>query len=327
MAETSPGNIKIEALNQVGLIVKDIERTVRAYWNILGIGPHVMVTIEPVEGYAMTYRGKPAAYKFKASFCRVGGVELELIQSIEGPTIYRDYLTTHGEGANHIQSLAKSVAEVERNIEIMSGKGFQLLMGGRYENEIAFAYIDSSRDLKTIWEIVKMPDEPSGVPVIFPSSDQEVSPAKVKVTAINGIGLVVKDLEKVVENYLKILGIGPWEISEASSPELHHVTYHGKAVAPEWKVGIATSGAMQLELIQPISGENIYSDFIEKHGEGIHHIQFLVDDIRETNRMMEEAGYPILMAGGYHDGGFAYYDTSEPLKIVWEAYQPPKGRL
>ncbi len=323
MAKTNSSKIKIEALNQVGLIVKDIEKTVKAYWDILGIGPHVIVTVEPVEGYAMTYGGRPAAYKFKASFCQVGAIELELIQSLEGRTLYDDHLRAHGEGANHLQSLAKSVEEVDRNVQILSGSGFPILMGGRYENEIAFAYADTVRDLKTIWEIVKMPAEPSVVPVIYPSSDQETSQARIKVKAINRIGLVVKDLEKVMESYRKILGIGPWEISELSSPELHDVTYQGKAVTPAWKTGVARSGPMELELIQPISGENIYSDFIEKQGEGIHHIQFLVDDLEETNRIMEEDGYNILMAGEHLDGGFAYYDTVAPLKIIWKACRFP----
>ena len=324
MAETSHAEIKIGALNQVGLIVKDIEKTVKDYWNILGIGPHLIVTVEPVDGYTMTYRGKAARYKFKASFCRVGAVELELIESIEGSTIYKDYLKKYGEGANHVQSLAKSVKEVDRNIEIMSMNGFPLLMGGRYGNEIAFAYIDTVSALKTIWETVKMPDEPSGVPVIYPSSDQKVSPAKVKVKAINRIGIVVLDVEKVKESYQKILGISPWDILELSSPELHDVTYRSKVVNPRWKIASATAGPVQLELIQPISGKNIYADFLDNNGEGIHHIQFMVDDIEETNRIMKEEGFPVLMGGEYHGERFAYYDTLGPLKVIWKAVQAPK---
>jgi catechol 2,3-dioxygenase-like lactoylglutathione lyase family enzyme len=324
MTDSNHSIIEITGLNQVGLIVRDIEKTVKDYWKILGIGPHIIVTVEPVEGYEMNYRGKPAGYKFKASFCRVGSVELELLQSIEGQTVYDDYLSEHGEGANHLQSLSKSVEEVDRQIEIMSGNGFSPLMGGRHGNDVSFVYIDTLSALKTVWESVKMPDNPSGVPTIYPSNPSEVSPAKIKVKAISRIGIVVKNLEEVADNYRNILGIGPWDISELGSPVLHDVKYHGRLVYPEWKIGLAGAGPVRLELIQPVSGENIYSDFMSRHGEGIHHIQFLVDDIDETSRIMEAEGFPVLMGGGCLDGGFAYYDTSGPLKVIWEAVQLPR---
>lgn len=327
MAETSEAKIKIPALNQVGLIVRDIEKTIKDYWNIFGIGPHVIVTVEPVEGYVMNYRGNPARFRFKASFCRVGPLELELIQSIEGPNIYEDHLIEHGEGANHLQSLAQSAEEVDRQVEVLSGNGFPLMMGGHFGSEVSFAYIDTFSALKTIWETVKMPDNPSGVPEIYPSSPSEASPARIRLKAISRIGIVVENMEKVIENYRAILGIGPWDICEMTPPVLHDVTYRGKAVNPGWKAGFANGGPVQLELIQPVSGENIFSDFIHEHGEGIHHIQFMVDDIKETNRIMEAEGYPVLMGGGILDGGFAYYDTSGPLKVIWEAMQLPEATI
>jgi len=322
---TEKESSKITSLNQVGIMVRDIEQTVKDYWNILGIGPHVIVTVEPVEGYEMTYRGKPAGYKFKASFCMVGSVELELVQSVEGQTIYEDYLNEHGEGANHIQSLVKSVEELDEKVGIMTSKGFPSLMSGRYGSEVGFVYVDTVSALKTIWEVVKMPDNPAGVPVIYPSDASMTSPAKVKVQAISRVGLVVRNLEIVIEKYREILGIGPWGIHEFSWPALHDVTYRGKAVNPRWRTGFVKAGNMELELIQPVSGENIYSDFLDEHGEGIHHIQFIVDDIEKTNRIMESEGFSVLMGGGILNGGFAYYDTKGPLKVIWEAVQPPKG--
>lgn len=45
-------------------------------------------------------------------------------------------------------------------------------------------------------------------PIRYPVTGQE-SPAKVKVSAINQVALVVKDLQKSVEDYWNIFGIGP----------------------------------------------------------------------------------------------------------------------
>jgi catechol 2,3-dioxygenase-like lactoylglutathione lyase family enzyme len=325
MAQTSPAKIKITALHQVGLPVKDLKKTMKDYWNILGIGPHVILTIEAPHAYALTYGGKPANYKFKASFAQVGPVEFEMMQSIEGHTIYDDFIKERGEGANHLQYWVDSVEEMDKHVEIMAKQGYPLLMGGRFGSNGGYAYIDTVSALKTIWEPVKMPDEPYGGPAAnYPSNESEVSPAKIRVKAITQIGIVVKNLEKVMGNYWNILGIGPWDVLECVPPAFHDITYHGKPVNSKWRVAFTNVGSVQLELLQPVSGLNLYSDFIREKGEGIHHIQYQVDDIKETNRIMEKEGFPVLMGGGLLDGGFAYYDTVGPLKIIWEAFQPPK---
>jgi len=315
--------VNIKGLNQVGIIVRDIEKTASDYWDILGIGPHIIVTVEPTENYSMTYMGKPARYKFRASFAQAGPVELELIQSLHGPTIYDDFLKVHGEGANHLRSIPDSMASMDKNMEIMASRGFPLLMGGHDGNEVGFAYIDTTKSLKTIWEAVKMPDGPPNVPVtVIPADIKKESSSKIKVRAINLIGIVVQDLEKVTADYEELMGIGKWTISEPVSPE-KEIIYHGKAVKTGWKSARAGAGPMQLELIQPADRNNIFHEFISKYGEGIHHIQFLVDDIEKTKKTMSAEGFNVLMEGRSGDGSFAFFDTTGPLKIIWEALQQP----
>jgi methylmalonyl-CoA/ethylmalonyl-CoA epimerase len=267
MAKINPAKIKITPLHQVGLIVKDVDETVKNYWNIFGIGPHVIHTIDPIPGYIMTYRGKPAKYKFKASFCQVGPVELEFLQSLAGPTIYSDYLVQHGEGANHLQYLLGSVEEIDKHVKIMARNGFPVLMGGHFESIVGYAYFDTVSTLKTIWETVKLPEGPFGnPPATYPASNSEISPAKIKVEAITNIGIVVENMEDVMANYQNIMGISPWDIVEHASPLLHNVIYHGKAIDSSWKTATTNTGHVKLELLQPISGNNIFSDFISKHG-------------------------------------------------------------
>lgn len=324
VAKTRQAKIKIKALQQVGFSVKDIEKTMKDYWNILGIGPHAISGLKPSQDVVLTYGGKPANYKFKASFAQVGPVELELIQSIEGHTIYDDYIAAHGEGANHLQYMVDSLEEMDKHVEIMSRNGFPMLMGGRVGSKIGFAYLDTVSALKTIWEVLRMPDK-SFSRHTYPSDGSEVSPAKIKIRAITRIGIVVENLEEVTVSYRDILGIGPWDISEYAFPALHDVTFQGRAVNTKWRAALARVGPVQLELLQPLSGDNLYYDFLRKHGEGIHHLQFMVDDIERTNRIMAAEGFPVLMGGGLLDGGFAFYDTVGPLKIVREAFQPPKG--
>lgn len=86
------------------------------------------------------------------------------------------------------------------------------------------------------------------------------------------------------------------------------------------------AGEVQLEPTESISGENTCSDFLAEHGEGLNHLQFVVDDIAETSRIINKEGFPTLMAGGFLDGGFTFYDTVNTLKCIWVAYQLPKTK-
>ena len=94
------------------------------------------------------------------------------------------------------------------------------------------------------------------------------SPKRVLVKELPQIDFVVKDLQKTIESYWNLLGIGPWEIYELRPPELNNTSYYGKATEFSIRVGITTVGNVALEMIEPLSGENVYSDFIEEYGEG-----------------------------------------------------------
>jgi len=147
----------------------------------------------------------------------------------------------------------------------------------------------------------------------------QASPAKVKVKGINQIAIVVKDVQKVAENYWNILGIGPWDIYAWEAPLVYNRTYHGK---PSWareKIALAQVGAVQLELCQPIDGDSVYQDFLMEHGEGLHHLNFLVDDVDETAEILIKEGFPSLKSERFRDNGAVNYINIKPLRTIWEA--------
>jgi len=321
MAQTSPAEIKIPSLHQIGIVVKDVEKTAQNYWNI--------ITIQAPSMRDRTYHGKPAYFESKIGLCQVGPLELELLEVLEGRTVYGDFMAEHGEGAHHLQYMTDSVADIDKHVEILSQKGFPMVMGGQFGNNGAFVYYDTVSALKTAWEACKMPDEFSGLisTARYPANETEISPAKVKIRSIPQIGIAVKSLEEVMENYWNILGIGPWDVIEVVPPALHDVTYLGKPSNYTLRVALTKVGPVAIELIQSISGSNGISDFICEHGEGIHHIQFEVDDLDEFTRIMNSEGFPTLMSGRILDGGYAYYDTVGPLKIICDALQPIKKEV
>jgi len=163
-------------------------------------------------------------------------------------------------------------------------------------------------------------------PTHYPDTEQ-VSPAKVKVKGINQVALVVKDVQATVENYWNILGIGPWEIYSWEAPLVYDRKYHGKPAWAKEKIALAQVGAVQLELVQPVDGDSIYQDFLTEHGEGLHHLQFLVDDVDETAEILAKEGFPSLQSGRFgtseDKGGYNYIDI-KPLHTIWEPVHESK---
>jgi methylmalonyl-CoA/ethylmalonyl-CoA epimerase len=164
---------------------------------------------------------------------------------------------------------------------------------------------------------------------MIPNS-KERSSAKVQCKGINQIGIVVKDAESVARNYWDILGIGPWAIIEWEAPVVYDRRYHGKPVMAREKLAFAQAGGVQIELVQFVEGPSIYRDWLEERGEGLHHLNFLVDDIDETADLLTKQGFPSLQSGrcGLEEqkGGYNYIDI-KPLCAILEPVHQVKVKV
>lgn len=141
---------------------------------------------------------------------------------------------------------------------------------------------------------------------------------KIEVEEITQIGIVVKNLQKAMENYWKTLGIGPWKIFTFKPPAFKEPMIRGEKVDYTMKIAVSQIGAMQIELIEPLEGPSIYKEFISQRGEGLHHIQSRPRDLNETLESFKELGIEILMSGKYGEGAFYYMDTEPILGIIYE---------
>ncbi len=140
------------------------------------------------------------------------------------------------------------------------------------------------------------------------------------------VGLVVKDLEKSMDNYTNIMGIGPWEVYHIDENSLKDVTVNGKPQKLTMKVGFTNIGNVQIELIQPLEHGGIYAEFLKEHGEGLHHLACAVDNYDEAVARLAKEDISIIQGGVTSDGmGFAYLDTTKAMGCITEIYKFPKN--
>ena len=120
------------------------------------------------------------------------------------------------------------------------------------------------------------------------------------------VGVVVKDVEKVVER-LGELGIGPFE--KRPLPPEREEYFREKRMYAEFDIRMTSMGNVQLELIQPLEGDSPHKEFLEMKGEGIQHVMYQVDNLEETVKELTGKGVEVLLRAKFpRGGGVAYVD-------------------
>ncbi len=93
---------------------------------------------------------------------------------------------------------------------------------------------------------------------------------------IEHIGIAVKDLKKTVPFYEDVLGLEKTSVEKVEDQGVN--------------IAFFQLGESKIELLEPLNDESPIARFIEKSGEGIHHMAVLVEDIEEKIEDMKEKG-------------------------------------
>lgn len=99
-------------------------------------------------------------------------------------------------------------------------------------------------------------------------------------THIEHLGIAVKSLEEAIPYYENVLGLKCYAIEEVADQKV--------------KTAFFKIGQTKLELLEPTSPESTIANFIEKRGEGIHHLAFATDDVAACLAEAEEKGVRLI---------------------------------
>lgn len=135
------------------------------------------------------------------------------------------------------------------------------------------------------------------------------------------VAVVVKDIDQAVNYYSTNFGIGPFGMVDIDLP---NTTVRGKPVSLKLRLGIANVGPVRFELIEVPDGESVFQEFVDRKGEGLHHLGFDVADLDKEVAKLERQGIGVLMTCKWDDGrAFAYLDTERDCGFVIELSQRP----
>ncbi len=130
---------------------------------------------------------------------------------------------------------------------------------------------------------------------------------------IDHLGIAVKSLDDAIPFYEKVLGLKCEKIEEVVDQKV--------------KTAFLPCGEVLIELLEPTSEDSPIAKFIEKKGEGIHHVAYLSDNLEEELKHVETEGVRLIdqtPRGGAGGMNIAFLHPKSTMGVLTELSEPKK---
>lgn len=315
-------------ITQISLAVRDLDKTMEQYYRAFGWAPwQVFDHVKPVH-HRTELRGESVDYSLRGAEVYVGSLNFELLQPLDGPNLWSEFMDRRGEG---IASIAAMFLEREDGDAVK--KAFKdtfdidVNMKADIGDHIEYYYLDTEEQFGCLIE------SGSGHAIdfvkpaqIYPQPGAEPGPSPVSgiTYPITQVSVAVHDLEAKMQRYHQAFGWGPWKVFEADGKKvMHHCEMDGKPAEFNVRWAETMVGDLNFELIEPLGGSNPWQEFIEEKGEGISSIAVMFNTPQEAERVKAQFaadGIGVTAVGHIGDEIEWYFlDTEVPFKCVIES--------
>ena len=150
-------NFLNKKVDQIGFVVENIDQAVKDYYSNFGIDGWKIYTYGPPLLKTMKRFGIAFTYKARIALSYFGETRIELIQNLEGETVYSAFIRKHGYGIHHLGIYVPDIQIAMREAEAaglcitMEGSGFGL------DGDGYFAYLDTEEKFGTTFELIQRP--------------------------------------------------------------------------------------------------------------------------------------------------------------------------
>jgi methylmalonyl-CoA/ethylmalonyl-CoA epimerase len=134
-----------------------------------------------------------------------------------------------------------------------------------------------------------------------------------KITHIEHLGIAVNSLEEAIPFYEEVLGLKCYAIEEVAEQKV--------------KTAFFLVGQTKIELLESTDPEGPVGKFIEKRGEGIHHLAFAAEGLQESLNYLEEKGVRLIDKSprkGAEGLNIAFLHPKSTFGVLTELCEKPK---
>jgi len=132
------------------------------------------------------------------------------------------------------------------------------------------------------------------------------------------VALVVEDSNMIANAIAEVLGVAVPEGHWTDPLEEAHTRFKGEATTARAKLVFFQFENIQLELIQPDGNPSTWQQFLDEHGQGLHHIAFKVKDMEKEILRLEGLGLQLEQRGDYTGGEYAYLNGEDKIACILE---------
>ena len=134
------------------------------------------------------------------------------------------------------------------------------------------------------------------------------------------IAWVVKDIETTLRFFQDVMGISFSKVDTIRVKEFG-ATYYGNPSNAESLVSMAYSGGIFIELIQPVSGNSVFQDYLDKNpAGGIQHVAYSIP-VAKLDKVISEfadKGFPVISSFDHPIAKIVFFDTSKEIGVMTE---------
>lgn len=162
---------KSRKIYQIAVVTRDLEKSMKAWVDNLGIGPWTVLTFTEQTVRNLKVADEPVTepFKFLIAISWVGDMQFEIIQPVYGPTIYEQFLQAKGEGLHHIKEQIDE-GELDSVIAAYRDRGIGVMQTGQFDVDVHY-YLATEDKLDFIYELGNCPvlDLPSSMYWTYPA--------------------------------------------------------------------------------------------------------------------------------------------------------------
>ncbi|HTR13543.1 MAG TPA: VOC family protein [Roseiarcus sp.] len=137
------------ATMQVAHVVRDLDKAMKRHWEDFGLGPWDIYEFNPEKVRDYVYRGKPATHSCLIAISWSGDTQLELVQPLDGYSIYNEHLDRRAEGMHHVKLY---FPDCKQAVETFARRGYPVLQSGRFDDDEHY-YLDTEKDFGYVIEV------------------------------------------------------------------------------------------------------------------------------------------------------------------------------
>lgn len=298
-------------ISQIGLVVADIKKTIDRYVAVQDIGPWNITSLSAATGLDLT-----------VATVRIGEIELQLIEPGKEMSVYKEFLDKKGEGLHHLRVRTDTPEQTQAFLDHMQAENIPVLQ--QYTGpDCRVVSFDTWDELGLILEVadVTAGDPDAGSQTEVYPEDFTPSDNTHKMN-IRQFAVVVKDARPYMDAYCRLLGVRSFDVRHFRPENMKSLHVEGvpQTEGFEFICAVAWLENLEIEVIQPIRGNNIYWEFLEERGEGFHHIKdvFPDEEIALETRRMEDFCIRIMQTGWIDGDSHYYMSTYHELKMIIE---------